>query len=246
VKAAARIEFARRDGRDVVVDMRSEPPIAIRRSDDRVLMVGSAAGPVGGDDIDIEVVVGSGARGAVGSVAAASVWPGPNGERSTTHVDIGVGSAGRVCWWPEPTVSIAASDHRSSLHVDLAVDAWCTIVEEVSLGRSGQPSGALELELRVERCGRPLVHHTERFGPHEPGVGSAVGVGRARHVISGVVVGPATGDPATIVEPAGQAAWLPVAADAGVILVVAADRPAALRLMAAIRPPTTMAHGAAP
>jgi urease accessory protein len=236
VKAAARIEIAHHDGRDVVVDMRSDPPIAIRRSGERVLMIGSAAGPVGGDEIDIDLVVGPGARASVGSVAATSVWPGPAGEQSTSRVVVRVGSRAQLCWWPEPTVSIAGSNHCATMRVHLAGDACCTLLDELSLGRSGQRSGVLQVELRVERGGKPLVHHTERFGPYEPGTGSAVGVGDARHVISGIVVGPPSGDPATIVDAHAQAAWLPVAADAAMLLIVAADRPSAHRLLATIGP----------
>ncbi len=236
MKASARVEIARRDGRDVLVDARSEPPIAVRRSNGRVLMVAGAAGPVGGDELEFDVLLGAGARGSIGSVAATSLWPGPHGELSSTRATIHVGPAARLCWWPEPVVSIVGSDHRSSTRVHLAGDAWCTVVEEVSLGRSGQACGTLEIELRVEREGRPLVHHTERFGPHEPGAGSVVGVAGAHHALSGVVVGPDAGEPVTMLGADGQAAWLPIADDTAMILVVATDRPAALRLVAAIRP----------
>jgi hypothetical protein len=50
------------------------------------------------------------------------------------------------------------------------------------------------------------------------------------------VVGPPSGDPATIVDAHAQAAWLPVAADAAMLLIVAADRPSAHRLLATIGP----------
>ncbi len=97
-------------------------------------------------------------------------------------------------------------------------------------------SGTLELDLRVERAGVPIVHHVERFGPAEPGAGSSVGVADARHVISGVVIGADPGEAVTRVGADGRGAWLPVAADAAMVLVVAPDRPAALRLLALLRP----------
>ncbi len=77
MRAAARVEVARRDGRDVLVDVRSEPPLALRRVGDRVLLVGSAAAPVGGDELALDVVVGPGARLSLGSVAATMAWPSP-------------------------------------------------------------------------------------------------------------------------------------------------------------------------
>ena len=147
-----------------------------------------------------------------------------------------LGCDARLTWWPEPLVSIADSDHRSATRVQLAVGAALTLIEEVSLGRSGQLSGTLELDLRVERDGAVLVHHCERFGPSEPGAGSAVGVAGARHVVSGVVVGVDAGEAVTSLDDDGSGAWLPVADDAAMILVVAADRPAALRVLAKLRP----------
>ncbi len=242
MRASARLEVVRRDGRNVLVDARSEPPFAVRRAGDRILFVGSAAAPVGGDELEIDVAIRAGASAMIGTVAATSVWPGPHGDRSSIRTTMSVGAGARLTWWPEPVVSIVDSNHRSSTQVSLEDGAHCTIVEEVSLGRSGQAPGTLELEIRVERDGRPIVHHTERFGPFEPGAGSAVGVGAARHVISGVVVGPDAGDPLTVVGRSDQSgggahgAWLPVGPDAAMVLVVAPDRPAALQLLCRLRP----------
>jgi urease accessory protein len=238
VRASARVEVVRRDGRDVLINARSEPPFAIRRTGDRIVLVGSAAAPVGGDILDIDVIVGAGASAEIGTVAATSIWPGPCGDRSLIRTMVTLGEGAQLVWWPEPLVSIVDSDHRSSTHVDLENGARCTILEEVSLGRSGQESGRLELDLRVQRDGHPILHHTERFGPDELGAGSAVGVGNARHVISGVVVGGDAGEPVTIMDQGGGAhgAWLPVAADAAMVLVVAPDRPVALDLLARLRP----------
>jgi urease accessory protein len=238
MRASARLEVARRDGRDVLIDARSQPPFAIRRAGDRILLVGSAAAPVGGDELEIEVVIGQDASATIGTVAATSIWPGPGGGRSLIDTRVSVAVGGQLVWWPEPLVSIVDSDHRSSTRVRLEPSGRCTIIDEVSLGRSGQESGTLELEIRVEQRGLPIVHHTERFGPFEPGAGSAAGVSAARHVISGVVVGPEAGDPVTVVGPFGGAhgAWLPVSAEAAMVLVVAPDRPAAVQLLGRLRP----------
>ena len=46
--------------------------------------------------------------------------------------------------------------------------------------------------------------------------------------VSAVTVGEPAGVPVTVVEPAGSAAWLPVAADVAMVLGVGVDRPAAL------------------
>jgi len=231
VRARARLEVARRGDRDVLVDVRSDPPMSIRSTPGRILVVGSAAAPVGGDELELDVVVGPGATAEVGTAAATMVWPGPAGECSVQTTRIRVGAAGSLVWHPEPVVSVAGSRHRSVLQVDLAADARVDVLEEISLGRTGESSGRLDLEVRIGRCGQVVVHHVERLGPDVAGWGSAVHMGPARHVLSGVVVGEPAGPPATLVrDPMGggvAAAWMPMASDVATVLVVAPDRPAA-------------------
>lgn len=240
MRATARVEFARRAGRDVVVDARSEAPYAVRTTRDRVLFVGSAAAPVGGDELVLDVVIGSGATGALGTAAATVVWPGSTGDDawSTSATRVRVADGGHLDWMPEPVVSVVGSRHRAITWVDLVGTATAAIVEEVSLGRTGELPGRLDVELRLTRDGAPLVHHLERLGPDVPGWSSVVHVGAARHLVTAVRVGPSTGDPVARVGsadglPTGAAcAVLPVAPDVTVTLAVAADRPTARRIVA--------------
>jgi urease accessory protein len=234
MRATARVEVAAGpDGRTRLVDVRSEPPLAVRATPGRVLVVGSAAAPVGGDELDLDVVVGAGARLCLGTAAATVSWPSTDAAWSVARTTCCVGDGGHLTWWPEPSVSVVGSRHRVRTHVELAATASCTVVDEVALGRHGEPSGDVELTVRVRRDGRPLLHHTERLGPGAPGWGGASRVAGARHVLSAVVVGPAAGAPRTVVDASGtSSAWLPLAADAALALVVAPDRPAALAAVA--------------
>jgi urease accessory protein len=236
VKAAARIEVARRNGRDEVVDRSCAAPISVRRCGQRVLLASSAAAPVGGDELVLDVVVGDGARADIGSVAAGLVWPGPGDAWSSTVTTSDVGARADLAMWLEPTVSVVGSRHRATTTHRLAADATCRIVEEVALGRYGEPSGRLDLRLRVERGGAVLNDHADRFGPDVAGAGSSVSVGGARHVLSAVVVGSPAGDSRTSVESGRAAAWLPVAADVAVVFAVGADRPAVLDLVQRLAP----------
>jgi urease accessory protein len=263
VRSAARIEVVRRDGRDVLVDVRSEPPVAVRRTPGRVLLVSSAAAPLPGDELGLELVVGAGASLAVGTAAATILWPPPPeceppSERSAAprerrshseqHVTARVGEGGRLEWRPEPTISVVGSRHRVRFDVELAATASLALVEELVLGRTGERSGDVELTTRIVRGGTTLVHHAERFGPSTPGWGSAALVGGARHVVSAVFVGGVVGvddagdggAPMTVVEASGSAAWLPVAADAAVLLAVGPDRPTTLALAQRVRPPVAL------
>jgi urease accessory protein len=231
VRASARVEVAWRDGRDVVVDMRSEPPLAVRVAGDRVLVVGSAAAPVGGDELAFEIVVGAGARLALGTVAATMAWPSPRGDASAQRVDVTVGADGHLAWVPEPLVLVAGCHHETTTQVSLAAGATVWIVEEISLGRTGQESGSLTMSWRVERDGRPLVHHAERLGPDAPGWGSAVTTGPHRHVLAAIAVGPACPVIAPIVATDAAVAVLRVADDAWVVLATGVDRVALHRAL---------------
>jgi urease accessory protein len=236
VRAAARIEVAHRNGRDEVVDRSCAAPISVRRCGDRVLLASSAAAPVGGDELVLEVVVGADARADVGSVSAGLVWPGATNAWSSTITSSDVGARADLAMWLEPTVSVVGSLHRATTTHRLAADATCRIVEEVALGRCGEPSGRLDLRLRVERAGVVVVDHEDRFGPDVAGAGSSVSVGGGRHVLSAVVVGPPAGESRTCVESGRAAAWLPVAPDAAIVFAVGADRPGVLELVDRLAP----------
>ncbi len=239
MKATARIVVERRDGVDELVVRHGVAPISVRRCGPRVLLAASAASPVGGDELDVVVDVGAGARADIGSVAAGLVWPGTGDSWSSTTTTCAVAADGHLRWWLEPTVSVVGSRHRASTGVRLAEGASCVIVEEVALGRRGEPSGRLDLRVRVERAGRVLVDHGEAFGPDVHGARSSVSVGAARHVCSAVLVGVAAGRARSCREPDRAAAWLPVADDAVVVLAVGADRPSVVELLARIAPELT-------
>jgi urease accessory protein len=241
MRGAAHVRIAGDGPRALPVDIRSEPPFAIRRSGSRILLVSSAAAPVGGDDLALEIDVEPAAHADLGTVAATMVWPSPTPRLSVMTTTIRVGAAARLQWRPHPMVSVAGSEHLANTTVHLAADATATVVEEVALGRHGESSGQLELRLRVERGGRPLVHHVERFGPGVPGAGSVVSVGSARHVVQAVLVGVDAGASRSHVEPDRAAAWLPVADDAVVVLAATPDRPSAIAVLAEIAPELPLA-----
>lgn len=236
MKASAAISVARCGDRDVVVDQRSSAPFSVRQCGGRILLASSAAAPVGGDELELTVEVGSGAEAAVGSVAASMLWPGAGGEASSMTTECAVGNGAHLDLWLEPTISVAGSCHRTATTVRLDDDATCRVVEESVLGRRDEASGHLDLSLRLERRGRPLVHHDERFGPGVAGAWSSVSVGAARHVLSAVVVGIDAGLPQVRVEADRAAAWLPVAADAAVVMAVGHNRPSVMDLLLALSP----------
>lgn len=222
-------------GRSTLRNAHSEPPFSIRECDGRVLIAASAAAPVGGDELSMGIAVLAGARADVGTVASTIVLPGPTGTPSTMMTTCVVGMDAHLEWVGEPTVSVAGSDHTVETLVELDDTATCRVVEEVSLGRSDEPSGRLRLVIRVERGGRPLVHHDETFGPDVLGAGSAVSTGTARHALSEVLVGVDAGESRLLIIGETRAAWLPMGDDVAMILAVGPDRPSVLEAVADLR-----------
>ncbi len=231
MKADATIAVESRHGRDTLVDKRSQAPFSVRQSGGRILLASSAAAPVGGDELHLGIELGPHARASVGSVAASMTWPGPDDAPSSTITTCTVGEGAHLDLWMEPTISVVNSRHRAATTVRLNGTATCCVVEEMVLGRTDEPSGHLEVSLRVERDGLPVVHHDETFGPDVAGALSSVSVGTARFALTAVTVGCDAGEPTVRVEGGAAVAWLPVAADAGVTLAVAPDRPTALALI---------------
>ncbi len=236
VKASATLVVARCGDRDVVVDQRSAAPFSLRQCGGRVLLASSAAAPVGGDELEMTIDVGPRARADVGSVAASMVWPGADGDASSMRTRCEVGERGHLDLWLEPTISVAGSRHRATTVVHLDPTATCRVVEEAVLGRRGEPSGTLELSMRVERAGRAIVHHAEIFGPGVAGALSSVSVGSARYALTAVLVGIDAGASNAVVEPGRAVAWLPVQPDAVVVMAVGQDRPSTMELVHSLGP----------
>ena len=191
--------------------LRAEAPLLLRVTDQTaeqltIHLVGGAAGPLGGDHLDFDLAVGSGARLTVRSVAASLAQPGRERESvSTVRVHVAAGAS--LDWWPQPLLSIAGSSHtiRTVVDVDRDVDAQTDVetdagtdaslhqpatirwVDEVVLGRSGEKSGNLVVDQRFTVAGVPLVCHRTTFDPLCAGVGRH---GLGRSVITALVFGP--------------------------------------------------------
>jgi urease accessory protein len=155
-------------GRMRVTRLRSDGPLAVRMAGDPdrpvVYLVGAAAGPLGGDDVMLEITVGPGARLAVRSAATTLAMPGDGESRLVTRAT--VGAAGRLDFGPEPTVAVAGCRHRSVADVALGPGAVLRWREELVLGRYGEPPGAYSGRLDVTLDGVALLRHELRV--HDP------------------------------------------------------------------------------
>lgn len=167
--------------------LRSDPPISLRETPEALFLVGSGAGPVGGDHLGIDVEVRRGASLVVRSAAASMVLPGRSGSPSSLHVTATV--AGQLRWEPEPTILVAGCDHRAVTEIDLDPGATLLWREVVVLGRHAEATGSVLHRLHVDRGGVPLLRTELPVGPRWPGAGGPAGTDGARVLTSLLVIG---------------------------------------------------------
>lgn len=127
-----------------------------------VHLISAAATPLGGDAIDIRVIVEPGARLNMRSAAATVALPGPVTRTSHAHWTIEV--AGDLGVDLEPTVVAADARHLSSIALRLYGGGSVRLRERVQIGRSGEREGFWSGSLHADRDDRPLLRHRVELG----------------------------------------------------------------------------------
>lgn len=176
------------DGGTRIATARSDAPLALRVTPTGVYLVGSAAGPLGGDDLTLELEVRAGADLTVRTTAASVALPGDGPSRVRVNARVGAGA--RLQWLPEPTVAAAGCDHHVECRVEVDGDARLVWREEIILGRHGEAPGSIEAGLYVDLDGVPLLHQQLCLGPGHRGWDGPAVVGCSRAVGSMLVVDP--------------------------------------------------------
>jgi urease accessory protein len=169
MRAAARIVAERESARTVLRVLKGEAPLLPRRTGpNEVHIVGGAAGPLGGDDLSLEIEVGPGAELWVRTVAASVALPGRDGAESRLAVHATVGEGALLAFLPEPIVAAARCRHRNESVVEIAADARLFWREEAVLGRHGERSGDLYLSTKIRKNNRPWYRSDVAVGPSYP------------------------------------------------------------------------------
>ncbi len=172
---------ARRNGRGPesrLSTLRSEAPLILRptmgkgrepwvrgeRGAARVSLTAGAAGPLGGDHLELSVHVGAGATLVLSEISHTLLLPSRDRATSSTTTRVVLEHGATLVWLPEPIISARHSQHVTTTTVDLAEGSRLLAREELLLGRHGEPSGQLLQRVRVDARGRPLYHQDLRLG----------------------------------------------------------------------------------
>ena len=225
------------------VTLRSAAPLLLRPTSHALYLVGGAGGPLGGDELELELDVRPGACLTLRTSAASVLLPGARpGAPSLLTIRARVGAGGTLRWLPEPAVAAANCVHRVRTELTLGSGSRLVWREEVVLGREGEPPGSWRSELAVDIGPRPLLRHALALGTGVPGWDGPAVVGRAKAVGSVLLVDPRWSDaPAALALD--DAAVLPLAGP-GVLVTALADD--ALALRARLDAASAYASGASP
>lgn len=220
--------------------LRSDPPLVLRRTlaaepdpvshwgldargAARVAVVSGAAGPVGGDDVHLDVDVGPGAALVLRAVAATIALPGPHGERSRSDVTVRVAADAALAWLPGTLIAAHGCDHHGTTTITLEEGARLLVREELLLGRHAEPCGSLRQRLRVVLAGRPIHDQELHVGAGAPGWDGPAVTGGRRAVGSVLLVDPTLpADGPAVVGP-GDSARLPLCGPAVLVTALAED-----------------------
>lgn len=152
--------------------VRCAPPLTLRqvRGEDRceLRLVGTAAGPLAGDDLALSLELLPGARATL-RAAGASVAQGGGGDRTLAlRAELGRG-ADLVA---EPGTLVACAGSRIEVRVEIALGADAAVDwrELVVLGRTGERPGQVTLRWDVTRCGEPVLRQFADLSPELRGL----------------------------------------------------------------------------
>jgi urease accessory protein len=157
----------------------------------RVALVGQTALLLGGDEVELQIEMGSGAVLELSEVAGTVAYAG-RGRRAKWTTNITLGRGAQLTWAGEPLVVADGARVTRRTSIDLSDDASAILRETIVLGRSGEVGGAIRSRMRVQREGSPILIEDLLLDPqdrHGPGL-----LGQHRVIDSLLVLGADTPD----------------------------------------------------
>lgn len=195
----------------------SSPPIAFRASGDEVYVVGTAAGPLGDDDLSTTVNLAAGAILRLRSAAATILY---GGGPSRQHFMVNLGAGACLDWRPEPLIATSGCHHAQHVRLCVGEDATVEWTEEVVLGRHGEGPGVVDLRFDVVVAGLPLLRHQLLIGG--PRWDGPAVLGTSRAVGLRLIVGPGPPPP---VEVGDGWAWMELEGPGRLLVALAPGLP---------------------
>jgi urease accessory protein len=156
----------------VLGEVRCAPPLTLRQvrgeapdGEQRceLRLVGTAAGPLAGDDLALSLVLRPGARATLRAAGASVAQGGGGGRTLVIRAELGEG-ADLIA---EPGTLVACAGSRVEVRVEVVLGRGAAVDwrELIVLGRTGEPAGQATLRWDVTRCGEPVLRQFADLGP---------------------------------------------------------------------------------
>ena len=179
------------DGRTQVDVTAQAPPLRMVRAfqtPDRAALVhlhNISGGVLGGDELEVAIDVGPGARGQVTTAGATRVYRHRSGRRDAvqrTHVHIASGAL--LEYLPDPLIPFAGSRYRQETNFHLAQDATLFAWDVISPGREARGEvfayERLALQMRIETNDGPILLEEAMLEPARQALAAPPRLGRYR------------------------------------------------------------------
>lgn len=206
----ARLElgFARRDACSYLAHRLHKGPLVVQKSlhpegEDicHAIVVHPPGGVAGGDQLQLRVNVGKGAR-ALLTTPGAGKWYKANGSKATQHLQFELAAGSGLEWFPQENILFDATEVGFSADIQLAADATLAAWDIVCLGRQAQQEtwqrGLYQLNQRITRNGQLIWNERARLQADDLVKTSRVGLGGA--VVFGTFLVCAGAVPAEVVQ----------------------------------------------
>jgi urease accessory protein len=175
-----------------LAEVRCAPPLTLRQvaADDpstcRLCLVGTAAGPLPGDDLELDLTIGAGASAElIATGAAIAQGRGAVASRLRLRAGLGEGASLRA----DPGALVVCEGARVDVSVELRLAAGATVHwrELVVLGRSTDAGpGRATIRWDVVRAGRPVLRQLVDLA--DPALRDWAGMTGGHRVVAGAFV----------------------------------------------------------
>ena len=156
------------NGSSTIQEMISQPPLTFRDTADGVMIVNTAAGPLGGDRLELSVTVGDGASLNLGGVAAAIALPGASGTgRSESTIEIRLGQNSTLIWEPQPMILATGAHHKQMISIFADKASNFIYGDAYQFGRHLEDTGRIEQEVRICIDGEESLIQSMDINPAE-------------------------------------------------------------------------------
>jgi urease accessory protein len=157
-----RVQIERSGARSALVALTTRSPLKILAPKSYggaawIVVASYGGGLVDGDELDLELSVGVGARAFLTTQASTKVYPGSSGQTVTARV----GDEALLVSLPDPVVGFAGSRYRQRARIELAASASLVWLESLTSGRAARGERWLfdgyRAHTAIDRAGKPLA-----------------------------------------------------------------------------------------